>query len=93
MPHIFVQDVTKPTLNPNRLLDAIVCDPPYGIRHRSQKGQNQPKSGEFDVHVIYQSLLELGAQHLKSGGRLVFLFHTDRSRPAESNLFPTHEAF
>lgn len=48
LPEIFSQDILKPFFRPSRLpqtteesrsplLDAIVCDPPYGIRARSRK--------------------------------------------------------
>ena len=72
------------------LFDAIVCDPPYGLRHRSKKLEGQ---NEFDVEAIYAQLLSVGASLLKIGGRLVFLFHTDASLPDEKNAFPTHSSF
>ena len=72
------------------VFDVIVCDPPYGIRHRSKKmdGEN-----EFDVEKIYAQLLVVGDKLLKVGGRLVFLFHTDSSLPDERNVFPHHPNF
>ena len=78
-------------LRSSPLLDAIVCDPPYGIRHRS-KGFKE-NTHKFDVSTIYSALLSLGAEHLKPGGRLVFLFHTDESVEAGRNVFPEHPAF
>ena len=86
-PEIFVQDILKPVLRPNLKFDAIVCDPPYGIRHRS-KGMHGADGGgadNFSVDRIYTALLEMGINHLKPGGRLVFLFHTDESVSAERN--------
>lgn len=82
----------KPMLDPSRppVFDAIVCDPPYGIRHRSKKMEGE---NEFDVGKIYESLLILAAKLLKIGGRLVFLFHTDTSLPKERNVFPSHPSF
>jgi hypothetical protein len=47
----------------------------------------------FDVGEIYQSLLRLGENYLRVGGRLVFLFHTDDEKPAEENIIPSSEAF
>ena len=54
MPEILAQDVLRPMLNPNanrsHVFDAIVCDPPYGIRHRSKKLEGE---NDFDVDAIY----------------------------------------
>ena len=46
-------------------LDAIVCDPPYGIRHRSKGLKDSHTNADFDIDQIYSGLLELGAKHLK----------------------------
>ena len=51
-PEIFSQDVLKTTLRGNLQLDAIVCDPPYGIRHRSKSVQVQ-NSASFDIDKIH----------------------------------------
>lgn len=39
VPEIFVMDCSNPCISANRgpLFDAIVCDPPYGVRARSKK--------------------------------------------------------
>jgi tRNA (guanine10-N2)-methyltransferase len=37
VPEIFVMDCSNPSFRGPPLLDAIVCDPPYGVRARSQK--------------------------------------------------------
>lgn len=39
VPEIFVMDCSNPAFSETRgpLLDSIVCDPPYGVRARSQK--------------------------------------------------------
>jgi len=38
VPEIFVMDCSRPSLNTRGgLFDAVVCDPPYGVRARSQK--------------------------------------------------------
>ena len=95
-PEIFAQDALKPTLRANTSLDAIVCDPPYGIRVRSKgfKEQND-QADSFDVSKIYQGLLEMGDKYLKPRGRLVFLFHTDQAQgSAESQMLPLqHPSF
>ena len=65
-------------LRGNVKLDAIVCDPPYGIRHRSKAFKEQSNSN-FSLDEIYTGMLELGAKYLKPTGRLVFLYHLDKS--------------
>ena len=93
------------------LFDAIVCDPPYGVRARSSKAgiresklQKEPKqnanlTGEepyfsqkehFDFVELHDHLLDIAATLLVSGGRLVFLFHTDEEESEQKNRFPTH---
>jgi hypothetical protein len=47
----------------------------------------------YDFHQVYNDLLANAAKLLKSGGRLVFLFHTDQSLPPEKNKFPEHPDF
>jgi tRNA (guanine10-N2)-methyltransferase len=37
IPDFFVQDVHTPMVRPCGLFDSIVCDPPYGVRARTQK--------------------------------------------------------
>lgn len=47
----------------------------------------------YEVLSVYGDLLENASKILRPGGRLVFLFHTDQSLPAEKNKFPEHRAF
>jgi len=73
----------------DNLFDAIVCDPPYGIRAAPrQQGQRDGKGNELKVgdedyciptkkatcYEVTDRLFELGLRNLKKGGRLVFLF-------------------
>lgn len=37
LPEIFAMDCSNPAMQRQGLFDAIVCDPPYGVRARSQK--------------------------------------------------------
>ena len=72
-----------------------MCDPPYGIRVRSKKAKysnTESTKDTFDIDEIYQSLLNMGAENLKPGGRLVFLFHTDMVSKEEASRFPEHPA-
>jgi tRNA (guanine10-N2)-methyltransferase len=50
-------------------LDAIVCDPPYGIRAGTLDTSD---SGRQELLKIIARLLEAAAKHLRIGGRLVF---------------------
>ncbi len=47
----------------------------------------------YEVTSVYGDLLENASKILRPGGRLVFLFHTDQSLPAEKNKFPEHPEF
>ena len=44
----------------------------------------------YEFTKVYSDLLKNAAGLLRKGGRLVFLFHTDQSLPAERNKFPEH---
>lgn len=44
----------------------------------------------YDFNKVYSDLVDNAAKLLRRGGRLVFLFHTDQSLPAERNKFPEH---
>jgi tRNA (guanine10-N2)-methyltransferase len=50
-------------------VDAIVCDPPYGIRAGTLDTSD---SGRQELLQIIALLLEAAAKHLRIGGRLVF---------------------
>ncbi len=131
VPEIFVMDCSKPAIGSEAprgpLFDSIVCDPPYGVRARSQKvgvsetkqkrmdrlAEEKKKREEegipseeededephfsmkehYDVNKVYSDLLDNASRLLKKGGRIVFLYHTDLSLPAERNKFPDHPAF
>ena len=47
----------------------------------------------YDVNKVYSDLLLNASKLLKTGGRLVFLYHTDLSLPAERNKFPENPDF
>ena len=133
IPEIFVMDCSTPafctdsTSARGALFDSIVCDPPYGVRARSQKvgvsetkqkrmdrlAEEKKKRDEegipseeedeeephfsmkehYDVNKVYSDLLQNATKLLRKGGRLVFLYHTDTSLPAERNKFPEHPDF
>ena len=66
--NIFQEDAMKRyrEANQNQLYDAIITDPPYGIRASLLESETD----------ILQRLLDLSCELLRSGGKLVFLFPT-----------------
>ena len=76
-------------LRSNELFDAVVCDPPYGIRAGARKSGSSrsevsavpesvrhshiPQTQAYDVDEILDDLLDNSARMLRHRGRLVFL--------------------
>ncbi|CAD7971331.1 unnamed protein product [Amoebophrya sp. A25] len=93
-PEIVVTDNSrKPWRQTRPWLDAIVTDPPYGIRAASKKVQNNFNGGDdpriydrgnyiarkelYEEDEILRDLLRFAARNLVDGGRLVFLLPID----------------
>lgn len=82
--------------------DAIVCDPPYGIRESSQHKSRRrtekvddtpnPEPEKYNLTDIYGDLLNFANIYLRVGGRLVFWMPTHIVTYDES-LIPTHPCF
>ena len=64
-------------------LDAIICDPPYGVRAGGRKGvakahavtdseSHIPSTDPYSLEECLQDLLHMAAKYLKVGGRAVF---------------------
>ena len=55
MPEILSQDVLRPSLRRSEAFDAIVCDPPYGLRARSNRKEQHSDliQQDFCVNEIY----------------------------------------
>uniref|UniRef100_A0A3Q4H9Q4 tRNA (guanine(10)-N(2))-methyltransferase TRMT11 n=1 Tax=Neolamprologus brichardi TaxID=32507 RepID=A0A3Q4H9Q4_NEOBR len=104
---VMVSDASKPVWRDAALFDAIVTDPPYGIREAtrrtgSHKDIAKPAEGVFEEsHVpvsqayhlsdIFTDLLNFSAHHLVMGGRLVYWLPV--YRPELSALFPHAASF
>ena len=69
--------------NVQEVFDAIICDPPYGIRAGGKKSVAKttkvkcrdthiPSTEPYTFEECLKDLLHLAAKHLKLGGRLVF---------------------
>ena len=95
-------DFAYPPWRPSVLFDAIVSDPPYGIRESSQhisrrqagKGDDDasPAPEKYDLTSIYVDLLNFANVYLRVGGRLVFWMPTHITTYDE-RLLPTHPCF
>lgn len=86
------------------MFDAIVCDPPYGIRAGARKAGSRksdvkvvptdirvkhiPQTQPYAVEDVLVDLLDLAAQNLRLGGRLVFLLPC--TYDFEDNDLPSH---
>jgi len=62
-PHLYAQDVANPALRENVAVDAIVTNPPFGLRERPVGG----------LERVYAALFSLAERVLAEGGRLVVL--------------------
>ncbi|KAE8744251.1 hypothetical protein FOCC_FOCC009171 [Frankliniella occidentalis] len=100
---VVVADSSLPLWVKNFELDAIITDPPYGIReptervgtHKTpqiteeQAATHIPSKIDYDHDHLYQDLLNFAAKHLKLGGRLVTFIPILRELYCEENL-PKH---
>lgn len=85
-------------------LDAVVCDPPYGVRasskkladgaaellHEDGKGDYVPRRERLDINPLLERLLCFAASRLVLGGRLVFLVPT--TTDMRGTAVPEHPA-
>uniref|UniRef100_A0A7N6A6Z0 tRNA (guanine(10)-N(2))-methyltransferase TRMT11 n=1 Tax=Anabas testudineus TaxID=64144 RepID=A0A7N6A6Z0_ANATE len=85
---VMVSDASKPVWREAALFDAIITDPPYGIRESTRRtGSNKeitkptegiyveshvPVSQAYHLSDIFTDLLNFSAHHLVMGGRLVY---------------------
>ncbi|XP_063407335.1 tRNA (guanine(10)-N2)-methyltransferase homolog [Mytilus trossulus] len=86
------------------MYDAIITDPPYGIREGAKrigtekddclvtddvKNGHIPQRVEYQMADIFKDLLNFAARFLNMNGRVVFWFPVSRESYTEDNL-PTH---
>ncbi|XP_061574243.1 tRNA (guanine(10)-N2)-methyltransferase homolog isoform X2 [Cololabis saira] len=102
---VMVSDASKPVWRTGALFDAIVTDPPYGIREStrrtgSHKDITKPPDAVYtDSHVpvsqayhlsdIFTDLLNFSAHRLVTGGRLVYWLPVYRPEYCEE-MVPSH---
>lgn len=102
---VLVSDASKPVWRTAALFDAIVTDPPYGIRESTRRtGSHKdgvkpsdgvfaeshvPVSQSYDLSDIFKDLLSFSALHLVLGGRLVYWLPVYRPEYTEE-IVPLH---
>lgn len=87
-PEIFRCDNSVPCLRNIGFFDAVICDPPYGVRAASRKSTKNTTE-VYDSKKVFEDLLEFGSCMLRTGGRLVFLLPTERAE-YDKNALPAH---
>ncbi|XP_076136381.1 tRNA (guanine(10)-N(2))-methyltransferase TRMT11 isoform X1 [Alosa pseudoharengus] len=102
---VLVSDASKPIWRSVNLFDAIITDPPYGIRESTRRtgshkdiikppedygGESHvPVSMEYRLSDIFTDLLNFAAHHLVMGGRLVYWLPIYRPEYCEE-MIPLH---
>ncbi|XP_043272305.1 tRNA (guanine(10)-N2)-methyltransferase homolog isoform X2 [Venturia canescens] len=86
---VVVSDFSRPLWKSDMRVDAIITDPPYGIREATERvgsaklnpvidehqaSSHIPSKVEYNLPQIYEDLLNFAAQHLRIGGKLVCWF-------------------
>ncbi|XP_034031234.1 tRNA (guanine(10)-N2)-methyltransferase homolog [Thalassophryne amazonica] len=102
---VMVSDASKPVWRKAPLFDAIITDPPYGIRESTRRtGSHKditkppdgtyteshvPVSQEYHLSNMFMDLLQFSAYHLLMGGRLVYWLPVFRPEYCEE-IIPSH---
>jgi len=87
-PNILRVDITQPAYRRSLKFDAIVTDPPYGIRAPSRvikgiKDSGIAKTDAVHWERVYQSLMEFAGDVLVDDGRLCFLLPCPSFDPSQ----------
>ncbi|CAG12892.1 unnamed protein product, partial [Tetraodon nigroviridis] len=102
---VMVSDASKSVWRKAAVFDAIITDPPYGIRESTRRtgshkdGFKTPDGSYLESHVpvsqayhlsdIFTDLLNFSVHHLVVGGRLVYWLPVYRSEYSEE-MIPLH---
>ncbi|KAJ8675779.1 hypothetical protein QAD02_011565 [Eretmocerus hayati] len=101
---IIVSDFSQPLWRSTMKIDAIVTDPPYGIRESVERigtakanpsiGEHQiethiPSKVEYELWQLFIDLISFSSKQLKMSGKLVFWFPVFRKEYSEDQL-PVH---
>ena len=87
LPDIVVQDITATAFTCRPVLDAIICDPPYGVKVSSRTNSNpsnDARKGKFVMSAVYSHLIDLARKTLSPGRRIVFFYHTGSKKTETS---------
>ncbi|CAK1543802.1 unnamed protein product [Leptosia nina] len=101
---VLVSDFSLPMWKESLKFDAIITDPPYGVREPTEKigierdnytlsehhlDNHIPSKVEYGLPHIYSDLLNFAARHLNMGRRLVCWYPVVRDEYLEEQI-PTH---
>ncbi|KAL1123034.1 hypothetical protein AAG570_002122, partial [Ranatra chinensis] len=102
-----VADASLPLWKPSLVLDAVITDPPYGIREAMERvgtsregsgaiseeylGSHIPSKVQYSMHQLMDDLLRFSANHLVLGGRLVTWIPVIRNEYNEEKSIPKHD--
>ncbi|XP_045485099.1 tRNA (guanine(10)-N2)-methyltransferase homolog isoform X2 [Pieris rapae] len=101
---VLVSDFSRPLWRQDLKFDALITDPPYGVREPTEKigiekdnytlseqhlDNHIPSKVEYGLPHIYSDLLNFAAQHLNIGRRLVCWYPLVRDEYLEEQL-PSH---
>jgi tRNA (guanine10-N2)-methyltransferase len=86
-----VSDISNSPIRTLSILDAIVTDPPYGVRAGTKKTATGSASAQqYHIDSIILDLLNFAARTLKTGGRLVFWLPVPTGEGVPETLTPLH---
>ena len=96
-PEIICCDMSKPPVLQQMEWDAIVCDPPYGLRAGAKKCASGPSNGtvrtsNYRMQHVITDLLQFAADHLRLEGRLVYVLPINTQMFDKDTDLPTHTA-
>ncbi|EZA60985.1 tRNA (guanine(10)-N2)-methyltransferase homolog [Ooceraea biroi] len=101
---VVVADFSYPLWRPNLRIDAIITDPPYGIREATERigtmkinpvieehqaTSHIPSKIDYGLNQIFKDLLCFSVRHLRLDGRLVCWYPLFRDQYSEDQL-PVH---
>jgi len=83
---VLVADILHSPCQHGEYLDAILTDPPYGVREGARRLGDKSVQGEhcqkvnkiaYEIEAVFLDLVHFAAKHLVVGGRLVFWLPTN----------------
>lgn len=96
---VLVSDISRSPWSNSMTLDAIIADPPYGVRESSEKiGSKRPRQIRegvlrypakisYTMEEMLSDLLFFSAKHLKKGGRLAYYLPVVIKFPSDCQKF------